>query len=577
MSNSIKIMQADLINSSKSREARPYYSVITHATIIAVVSLSFWGLLANVVSNGILAFGVHTGLIVVLALVNLLFFIFGLINIANHLGIRIYKDLAFRSLNRDTIKWRLVRKSIIVSTYASLIAAPLLLFSMFISENLLPIFIEDVVWLSEFNLLNVSISLAIFWISNIFVSAMLLFNNINKTVDRESTLGLFVIKVGLLKPILISQVFLSTVLFIAGMAMAAGAYLEFEGNSKNPRRQFIIADVDLSPISGETKSAKAAVLEKLINTLESSANYDAAMIASSLPGFEAPLIQVDIANAAGVLYPSSGLANANYVAVLPGSLNKLKIPLIHGRYFEKGDFSSSEVVIVSQFFVDYYGLSDNGLGSRVRIVGERSDAEWLTIVGVVEQTNQGAVTQERAWRPIMYTMVTENDALNRLSLAVDSSLDASAVEANLSETLSSLKGSVVVSNVQRYAAGLTGNEALMKTISAVVVAFALSILMLASGTAYSFMSLNYVKFMAILKDGAEEFIIRKMSGPSIVILFLGLIPGLIVGGYIRYQIPHIEGVCIPTLTVVSSMATCLTVAAFRIAYIASKKHWPAAG
>ena len=75
--------------------------------------------------------------------------------------------------------------------------------------------------------------------------------------------------------------------------------------------------------------------------------------------------------------------------VSAGYFGAFHIPLIDGRSFAPSDdLHSPRVALVSRSFVAHYFPGQSPLGHRIRMTtGSPEDTPWLTIVGVVEETN----------------------------------------------------------------------------------------------------------------------------------------------------------------------------------------------
>jgi predicted permease len=95
-------------------------------------------------------------------------------------------------------------------------------------------------------------------------------------------------------------------------------------------------------------------------------------------------------------------ANAEYRVVDSAYFQAMGIPLIRGRGFTSADRSGSQqVVIVNREAADRFWPNANPIGHRMLTPGmDMHGKEWLTVVGVVENTRDAALDQPRA--PMMY-------------------------------------------------------------------------------------------------------------------------------------------------------------------------------
>jgi predicted permease len=95
----------------------------------------------------------------------------------------------------------------------------------------------------------------------------------------------------------------------------------------------------------------------------------------------------------------------DFNAVSPGYFSTLRIPLLAGRAFEESDREGSELVaVVSRTFAEEVWPGESALGRRV--LWERGGDSWLTIVGVVEDTQNQLLTD--APKPFLYRPLEQN-------------------------------------------------------------------------------------------------------------------------------------------------------------------------
>ncbi len=116
------------------------------------------------------------------------------------------------------------------------------------------------------------------------------------------------------------------------------------------------------------------------------------------------------------------------IPVSPGYFTAFQIPLAagmpSGRLFDRGDdLRSQPVAVVSRGFVTRYFPGQNPLGQRIRMgAGRNGQTPWMTIVGVVEETEYGffngvhapAVYMDAAQLPpatVMFAVTAQGDPL----------------------------------------------------------------------------------------------------------------------------------------------------------------------
>jgi putative ABC transport system permease protein len=100
--------------------------------------------------------------------------------------------------------------------------------------------------------------------------------------------------------------------------------------------------------------------------------------------------------------PDAGKAGAEYRVVDSAYFQAMGIPLIRGRAFTSADRSGSQqVAIINREAADKFWPGANPIGHRLLTPGmDLHGKEWLTVVGVVENTRDAALDQPRS--PIMY-------------------------------------------------------------------------------------------------------------------------------------------------------------------------------
>jgi putative ABC transport system permease protein len=108
--------------------------------------------------------------------------------------------------------------------------------------------------------------------------------------------------------------------------------------------------------------------------------------------------------------PATELGDVASEVVSDNFMHLLGVPLLRGRELDSRDRADTEqVALVNQQFVDQYLSGDEPLGARVKIGGEASELPWLTIVGVVGNTERSDFFNEMSYRrpPILYQPLSQ--------------------------------------------------------------------------------------------------------------------------------------------------------------------------
>jgi len=121
-------------------------------------------------------------------------------------------------------------------------------------------------------------------------------------------------------------------------------------------------------------------------------------------------------------YPS-----ARTLAVTPGFFSTFGVPVRQGRSINAGDrLESTPVAVVSESFVRRHFPKTDPIGRRIRLGGPRSEAEWLTIVGVVPTLYAANFTLRDLWPPEVFTAFWQERNLTSASIAVRGPGDVAA-------------------------------------------------------------------------------------------------------------------------------------------------------
>ena len=121
--------------------------------------------------------------------------------------------------------------------------------------------------------------------------------------------------------------------------------------------------------------------------------------------------QVPLVDAGAIFYAAEGQATTDatnrpraYVhRVTPGHFETLGIRLIEGRDFALADMSpDSTAVIVSRKVTERFWPGQSAIGRRIKRGSLDADAQWLTIVGVVEETNLRGIPRNPTADPDLY-------------------------------------------------------------------------------------------------------------------------------------------------------------------------------
>ena len=148
------------------------------------------------------------------------------------------------------------------------------------------------------------------------------------------------------------------------------------------------------------------------------------------------------------------LPSATTLWVSDGYLDALGVQMVRGRWLGPDDgLPGSEVAVVNQRFVEVHLEGVDPLGRRVRFVApsnnaaaaDTTEAEWLTIVGVMPNIRQRAF-QDLETDPIAY-MPLRSNPVRGVTLLVRTSADPSSAIPLVRETMSAVQPDVPLFNI----------------------------------------------------------------------------------------------------------------------------------
>ncbi len=141
--------------------------------------------------------------------------------------------------------------------------------------------------------------------------------------------------------------------------------------------------------------------------------------------------------------------------VSDGYLDALGMQLVRGRWLGPDDgLPGSEVAVVNQRFVELHLEGGDALGRRVRFVApannaaaaDTTEAEWLTIVGVMPNIRQRAL-QELETDPVVYMPLRANP-VRGVGLLVRTSADVGSVTPLLRDAISAVQPDLPLYNIR---------------------------------------------------------------------------------------------------------------------------------
>lgn len=356
------------------------------------------------------------------------------------------------------------------------------------------------------------------------------------SVLRDGTRGALGKKAGRLNRLLvISEIFLSvTVLIVAGQ-MIVSSYLATHADYGADTDNILTAEVLLPESSYDSPEKQIKFARTLQSRLGNSVGVGDVMISSALPGAKAatPLMALE-----GKEYTEEGSGSyprANYIRISSGSLAKLGVELKQGRYFNSSDDGlGKRSVIVTDSFVARHFPNESPIGKRLRLVeDDGDDAEWLTILGVVEHTIQGDANSNWGRMPSVFRPFAQAPA-QQMMIAIYMKVNRTVVTRTLRNTLESIDPELPAFKIDTYTDYIDRIGAPLRFMSKIFLIFGIAAVVLAAGGIYGVMS-NTVnqrtQEIGVKRalGAMEQRITKEFLTTGFKQLLWGGIPGLIAG------------------------------------------------
>jgi putative ABC transport system permease protein len=180
---------------------------------------------------------------------------------------------------------------------------------------------------------------------------------------------------------------------------------------------------------------------------------------------------------------------ASLVAVGPGALETLGIPLVRGRLPDATDRAgATPVVVVDELLASRYWPGDDPIGKRIRFTA--ADGPWHTIVGVVGNTQYDGLGKENptfyfayeGWQEIVHFM------MGSMSIVVHTAGDPAAAAGPVRELVRSLDPNLVIVRMMTMDDIISTSVARPRFVMMALAAFALVALLLGAIGVYGVIS-----------------------------------------------------------------------------------------
>ena len=227
---------------------------------------------------------------------------------------------------------------------------------------------------------------------------------------------------------------------------------------------------------------------------------------------------------------------AAYRAATPGYFHTVGIPLLRGRDFTEQDVQGQpDVAIINERLAHYCWpkIEEDPLGKRFKPGGLKSEHPWLTIVGVVANTNDPAGGPQRGVYDLeMYRPLSQYPS-GGMSLVVRTDDKPLAVVRDIRSYVSDLNSDIAVSEIATMKQILSDNLSGYRIITILPGAFAATALFLAAVGLYG--TISYSINQRIHEIGIRMAlgarigdVLRMVMRQGLKLALLGLAAGLII-------------------------------------------------
>ena len=197
-----------------------------------------------------------------------------------------------------------------------------------------------------------------------------------------------------------AEVALAVMLAIGAALLVRTVYNLTTVDAGFDRSRLVTFSVTFSPVSYPLPSARAQVLERLVENLRGLPGVQGATAMTGLPPTRPPNSQsTEIDN--GTPLPEGEFSSVDYYQnVMSGYFETMGIPIVQGRGFQPADAASSGMfAVVNQSLADTFWKGQNPIGRRLRpccfpgAAGPSDVVPWFTVVGVAKDVKQGGLDQ----------------------------------------------------------------------------------------------------------------------------------------------------------------------------------------
>jgi predicted permease len=246
----------------------------------------------------------------------------------------------------------------------------------------------------------------------------------------------------------VAQISLAVALVIGAALMCKGMLGMLHLTDRYQPEKTLTFNVHLPANRYDTPQKMAGWYNQSLDRLRAIPGVESAEVTSALPNSDNGWVDdVQIENRP--LAPGQS-RTALRLPVSAGYFSAFHIPIVSGRIFSQDDdLRTKPVVIVSRAFAATYLPNQSPLGHRIRMGAEANpQTEWMTIVGIVEETNYSLWQKERP--AAVYMDVTQLPP-DGIIYSIKTGGDPLALAPSIRKALAALDDTLPLDGVRTYA------------------------------------------------------------------------------------------------------------------------------